>query len=177
MFSVQFTKMLEVLLETWPLKKMYISCTDPSCHNWFPDFLLVRHNSFTTAYPMNCQNKLVSHLGSVHKINIHLEATSPLEKLHKLQKLQKLQKLRKLQKLQNYKITKRQTNKQTNKETKNKETNKQRDIQIKRQRDRESGPATKYFSISGFHYFLPLNNLVYKYKVLYNRMYLETHLS
>ena len=53
--------------ETWPLKKIYISCTDPSCHNWFPDFLLVRQNSFTTAYPMNCQNKLVRQLGSVHK--------------------------------------------------------------------------------------------------------------
>ena len=26
---------------------------------------------------MNCQNKLVSQLGSVHKIDIHLEATSP----------------------------------------------------------------------------------------------------
>ena len=47
----------------------------------------------------------------------------------------------------------------------NKETNKQRDIQKKRQRDRESGPATKYISISGFHYFLLLNNLVYKCKV------------
>ena len=33
----------------------------------------------------------------------------------------------------------------------------QRDKQTKRHRDRESGPATKYFSISGFHYFLPLN--------------------
>ena len=30
-----------------------------SCHNWFPDFLLVRQNSFNTAYPMNCQNKPV----------------------------------------------------------------------------------------------------------------------
>ena len=29
-----------------------------------------------------------------------------------------------------------------------------------KQRDRESGPTFKYFSISGFHYFLPLNNLV-----------------
>ena len=63
--------------ETWPLKKMYISCTDSSCHNWFPDFLLVRQNSFTTAHPMNCQNKLVWQLGFVHKINIHLEAMSP----------------------------------------------------------------------------------------------------
>ena len=33
--------------ETWPLKKMYISCTGPSCHKWFPDFLLVKQNSFT----------------------------------------------------------------------------------------------------------------------------------
>ena len=57
---------------------MYISCTDPSCHNWFLDFLLVRQNSFTTAYPMNSQNKLVWQLGSVHKIHIYLEATSPL---------------------------------------------------------------------------------------------------
>ena len=64
--------------ETWPFKKMYISCTDPSCHNWFTNFLLVRQNSFTTAYPMNCQNKLVWQLGSVHKIHIYLEATSPL---------------------------------------------------------------------------------------------------
>ena len=54
-----------------PLKKMYISCTGPSCHNWFPDFLLVRKNSFTTAYPMNCQNKLDWHLGSVYKMHIH----------------------------------------------------------------------------------------------------------
>ena len=53
--------------------------------------------------------------------------------------------------------------------------NKQRDIQIKRQKDRECGPATKYFSISGFHYFLSLNNLVQNAR--YNRMYLETHLS
>ena len=37
--------------------------------------------------------------------------------------------------------------------------------QTKRQRDRESGQATKYFSISGLHYFLSLNNLVYKCKV------------
>ena len=60
----------------------------------------------------------------------------------------------------NYKKDKnyKQTNRQKNK--KNKKTNKQRDIQIKKQRDRESGPATKYFSISGFHYFLLLNNLV-----------------
>ena len=57
---------------------MYISCTDLSCHNWFPDFQLVRQNSFTTAYPMNCQHKLVWQLGFVHKIHIHLEATSPL---------------------------------------------------------------------------------------------------
>ena len=56
---------------------MYISCTDPSFHNWFPDFLLVRQNSFTTAYPINCQNKLVWQLGSVHKKHIHLEASSP----------------------------------------------------------------------------------------------------
>ena len=27
---------------------------------------------------MNCQNELVWQLGSVHKIHIHLEATSPL---------------------------------------------------------------------------------------------------
>ena len=27
---------------------------------------------------MNCQNKLVWQLGSVHKIHVHLEATSPL---------------------------------------------------------------------------------------------------
>ena len=45
------------------------------------------------------------------------------------------------------------------------ETERQRDKMTKRQRDRESGPATKYFSKSGFHYFLPLNNLVYKCKV------------
>ena len=32
--------------------------------------------------------------------------------------------------------------------------------QTERQRYRESGPAIKYFSISGFHYFLQLNNLV-----------------
>jgi len=73
-------KTKSVLKETWPLKKMYILCTDPSCHNWFPDFLLVRQNSFTTVYPINCQIKLVWQLGSVHRINIHLEATSPLKK-------------------------------------------------------------------------------------------------
>ena len=39
---------------------------------------IFKKNSFTTAYPMNCQNKLVWQLGSVHKIHIHLEATSPL---------------------------------------------------------------------------------------------------
>ena len=44
--------------ETWPLKKMYISCTDPSCHIWFPDFLLVKQNSFSTA-TLICQNKPV----------------------------------------------------------------------------------------------------------------------
>ena len=63
----------DFLKETWPLKKMYILCTDPSYHNLFSDFLLVRQNSFTTVYPMNCQNKL----GSVHKMHIYLEATSP----------------------------------------------------------------------------------------------------
>ena len=78
-FDVALTRdRLVYTKETWPLKKMYISCTDPSCHNWFPDFLLVTQNSFTTAYPMNCQNKLVWQLGSVHKIHVHLEATSPL---------------------------------------------------------------------------------------------------
>ena len=41
------------------LSKMYIFCTDSSCQNWFPDFLLVKQNSFTTAYPMNQQNKPV----------------------------------------------------------------------------------------------------------------------
>ena len=45
--------------ETWPLKKMYVFCTDPSCHKWFPDYLLVKQYSFITAYPMNCQNKPV----------------------------------------------------------------------------------------------------------------------
>ena len=45
---------------------MYISCTDPSCHNWFPEL-----------------HKLVWQLGSVHKIHIHLEATSPLKKINK----------------------------------------------------------------------------------------------
>ena len=68
-----------MLKETWLLRKMYISCTDQRCHNWFPDFLLVRQNSFTTAYPMNCQNKLVWQLGSVHKIHSHLESTSPFQ--------------------------------------------------------------------------------------------------
>ena len=72
-------RMKWALKETWPLKKMYISCTNPSCHNWFPDFLLVRQNSFATAYPMNYQNKLVWQFGSVHKINIYLEATSPFK--------------------------------------------------------------------------------------------------
>ena len=47
------------LKETWPLKKMYVFCTDPSCHNWIPDFLLVKQNSFNTAYLMNFQNKPV----------------------------------------------------------------------------------------------------------------------
>ena len=42
-----------------------------------------------------------------------------------------------------------------------KETKRQNDKETNKQRDSESGPATKYFSISGFHYFLPLNNLVY----------------
>ena len=41
------------------LRKMYISCTGPSFHNLFSDFLLVKQNSFTTAFPMNCQNKPV----------------------------------------------------------------------------------------------------------------------
>ena len=58
----------------WPLKKMYISYIDPSCHNWFPDFLLVRQNSLSNER----QNKLVWQLGSVQKIHLHLEATSPL---------------------------------------------------------------------------------------------------
>ena len=40
---------LSDLKEMWPLKKMYVSCTDLSCHNWFPDFLLLRQNSFTIA--------------------------------------------------------------------------------------------------------------------------------
>ena len=71
-------KKKKIAKATLPLKKMYISCTDPSCNNWFPDFLLVRQNSFTTGYPMNFQKKLVWQLGSVHKINIHLEATFPL---------------------------------------------------------------------------------------------------
>ena len=44
-------------------------------------------------------------------------------------------------------INDKMTKKKTNKET-------------ERQRDRESGPAIEYFSISGFHYFFPLNNLV-----------------
>ena len=51
-------KSISNVKETWHLKKMYDSCTDPSYHNWLPDFLLVRQNSFTT-YPINCQNKLV----------------------------------------------------------------------------------------------------------------------
>ena len=34
-----------------------------------------------------------------------------------------------------------------------------------KQRDRDCGPATKYFFILGFHYFLPLNNLVDKCKL------------
>ena len=74
----------------------------------------------------------------------------------KTKKDKKDKKDKKLQTLQNDKHSKWQTNK---------ETNEQRDIQIKRQRDRENGPATKYFSISGFHYFRPLNDLVYKCKV------------
>ena len=49
-----------VLKETWPLKKIHISCTGPSCQNWLPDFLLVKQNSFTTVYPMTCQNKPAS---------------------------------------------------------------------------------------------------------------------
>ena len=57
-FSI-FQTCFVVLKETWPLKKMYVSSTDPSCQNWFPDFLLVTQNSFTTAYPMNCQNNPV----------------------------------------------------------------------------------------------------------------------
>ena len=72
-----YFRVLGAPIKLWPLKKMYISCTEPSCHNWLPDFQLVRRNSFTTAYPMNCQHKLVWQLGSVHKIHIHLEATSP----------------------------------------------------------------------------------------------------
>ena len=80
-FDVALTRdRLVYTKETWPLKKMYISCTGPSCLNCFPDFLLVKQNSFTTACPMNCQNKLVWHLGSIHKIHIHLEATSPFIK-------------------------------------------------------------------------------------------------
>ena len=66
---------------------MYISCTEPSCHNGLPDFQLVRRNSFTTAYPMNCQHKLVWQLGSVHKIHIHLEATSPFNLFLNLQSM------------------------------------------------------------------------------------------
>ena len=38
--------------------------------------------------------------------------------------------------------------------------NDKNDKEKNKQRDRESGPAFKYFSISGFNYFLPLNNLV-----------------
>ena len=70
--------------ETWPLKKMYVSCTDPSCHKWFHDFLLVRQNSFNTAYPMNYQNKPCWQLRSVHKIHIHIEATTPLSLLFEM---------------------------------------------------------------------------------------------
>ena len=43
--------------------------------------------------------------------------------------------------------------------TKN-DKNDKNDKEKNKQRDRESAPAFKYFSISGFHYFLPLNNLV-----------------
>ena len=52
--------------------------------------------------------------------------------------------------------------------TKN-DKNDKNDKEKNKQRDRESGPAIKYFSISGFHYFLPLNNLV-KINARYNRM-------
>ena len=61
--------------------------------------------------------------------------------------------------------------------TNDKQTQRQRDKETKRQTKKQtntgSGPATKYFSILGFHYFPPLNNLVYKYNI----MHLEAHLS
>jgi len=79
--KITFNTFGTYLKETWPLKKMYVSYTGPSCHNWFPDFLLVRQNSFTPASPQLIQwtvriNRFWQ-LGSVHKIHIHLEATSP----------------------------------------------------------------------------------------------------
>ena len=40
----------------------------------------------------------------------------------------------------------------------NDKNDKEKNKETERQRDRESGPAAKYFS--GFHYFLPLNNLI-----------------
>ena len=39
-------------------------------------FSLVKQRSFTTVYPMNCQNKRFGKLGSVHKIHMGLEAKS-----------------------------------------------------------------------------------------------------
>ena len=94
-------------------------------------------------------------LGKTVGIHIYLSRKkhkSPNYKNYKNDK--KLQKLQKITK--NYKkiITKLQKITKNYKKVK-KETSKQSDIQIKRQRDRESG----------FHYFLPLNNLVYKCKV------------
>ena len=60
---------------------MYISCTDSSCQNYFPDFLLVNQNSFTIGYPMNCLNKpvLAPWICTWDTHDIHLESTSPFK--------------------------------------------------------------------------------------------------
>ena len=76
------------LAKTWPLKKMYISCTGPSCLNWFPDFLLVKQNSFTQFIQWTVRINRFWQLGSVHKIHIRLEATSPFEFSHGLIQLE-----------------------------------------------------------------------------------------
>ena len=57
---------------------MNISCTDPSCHYWFPDFLLVKQNASPQLIQWTVKINQFWQLGSVHKAHIHLEATSPL---------------------------------------------------------------------------------------------------
>ena len=56
---------------------MCIFCTDLSCHKWFPDFFWSRAASPQLIQRTVRINRFCK-LGSVHKIHINLEATSPL---------------------------------------------------------------------------------------------------